>query len=276
MDKLGKIAGIHLAIAFAVAALVGLGACGDSKSSPAGATTSSSSSTAEEEGGRRAKGEEGCPCGCDHSEEMTAELRARGGEAALQTIDDTLGIIAEREDAGYITEAQIEHRLRLLELQRELGGSSLRASAGRLLPRTIVGEATREALAPVADATLRVRTDLYVHGQSTEIVHGREKVLRASFRLWLQVENLGTTAITLAVPTLSASVPFPVSRWYLAGQDGRPWDGVVAAGETKTVHVIGYPGEPVEPGTELAAVVRVGSLVIDARARARRHWNEPS
>src|SRR5262245_7787279 len=64
--------------------------------------------------------EGGCPCQCDRSEDMAAELRARPGSEALAAIDKSLRTIAEREAAGYVTEAMIEHRLRLLDVDREL------------------------------------------------------------------------------------------------------------------------------------------------------------
>src|SRR5262245_4411294 len=55
---------------------------------------------------------EGCPCNCDRSVAMAAEVRAQGGEPGLRAIDESLATISERERGGYITEAMIEHRLR--------------------------------------------------------------------------------------------------------------------------------------------------------------------
>src|SRR5262249_29680367 len=63
----------------------------------------------------------GCPCGCDRSVSMVAELRDEGGPEAIRSIDDSLRTIAEREDAGYITERMVQHRLRLLGLAKDLG-----------------------------------------------------------------------------------------------------------------------------------------------------------
>jgi hypothetical protein len=34
--------------------------------------------------------------------------------------------------------------------------------------------------------TLRVRSELLVHGETTELVRDREKPLRACFRLWIE------------------------------------------------------------------------------------------
>ena len=251
-----------------------LAACGG-KSQPTATGSTTSTASAEGPSGWQPgdDNKEGCPCGCDHSVAMAEELREQGGAPALAHIDRTLLIIAEREDEGYITEAQIEHRLRMLALERELGANVGTAAPNRPAMRAIESESAREALPAAEDASLRVRSDLYVHGQTTEIVDGREKELRAAYRLWLQIENRTDRALTVESPAIASSVPFPVSRWYLAGTAGEPWDGVLGPGETKTVHVIGYLGEPVLPGTELDASFRVGTLTVDTHARARRRWN---
>jgi hypothetical protein len=62
-----------------------------------------------------------CPCGCDRSEAMVAELRKQGGVPAREAIRKALADIARRERRGYVTEQMIAHRLRLLALEGELG-----------------------------------------------------------------------------------------------------------------------------------------------------------
>src|SRR4051812_42872148 len=44
----------------------------------------------------------GCPCGCDRSALLIAELRAQSGAAAASAVDERLTAIAEREDVGYV------------------------------------------------------------------------------------------------------------------------------------------------------------------------------
>jgi hypothetical protein len=202
-----------------------------------------------------------CPCGCDHSVAMVSDLREEGGPVALRSIDDALHTIAEREDYGYITERMIEHRLRLVALESELG----RPEAGR----SPVVPPVRDDGPRVSNAAMRVHADFVLHGDSTEIVNGKEKDLKACFLLRMEIENKGAREVTLHAPTLDASVPLPVSRWYVAGGDGEPWDGVLRGGETKLVHVIGYAGDRVAPGTEMATTVRFESSSFDATARAR-------
>jgi hypothetical protein len=223
--------------------------------------------------GTRAKGEEGCPCGCDHSEAMAAELRDAGAETAFDTIEKTLGIIAAREDAGYITEAMVEHRLRLLALRGDLGGARVCGATDRGIPTPKDDPRLSPLTTVVEDDRLRARAELTAHGEATEIVRGKEKQLRSSFRLGIEIQNVSRVTLTLPEPSLEGPVPLPVSRWYVVGSDGRPWDGVIEAGERILVNVIGYLGEPVQPGTTIDATIRLDSLVLHASTRARRHWN---
>lgn len=208
----------------------------------------------------------GCPCGCDHSEEMTDELRALGGAGALATLDASLRTIGEREDAGYVTERMVKHRLRLLGLKKELGH-------GATYLRSPVPPVRAGAAVDAGGA--KVRAELVLHGDSVEVVNGKEKPLDACFVVRLELESAGGR-VTLQAPTLEASVPMPVSRWYVAGTDGAPWDGKLERGERKLVQVIGYTGARVAPGTELAARIHVGSATLDARAKAKKRWDEPS
>jgi len=208
---------------------------------------------------------EGCPCGCDRSEAMNAELEAKPPDIALEAIALSLRTIAKREAAGYITEAMVQHRLRLVELSKRLGGADSprrdEVAAGRAWPAS-------------ADGTLRVRQDLIVHGRTIERIDGRDKVLRACFRWWLEIENLTDAPLTLEQPKIEARVAFPVSRWYEEGSDGQHWDGKLGAREKKSVLVIGYLGEPVEPGTQLRATTRLLALPLEASARARARWSD--
>ena len=220
--------------------------------------------------GYRPKGEEGtmgCPCGCDRSSEMVAQLRELPAVEAVSAVDATLATIADREAAGYVTEAQIEHRLNLLSLREERS------------PGTWV--APRLAWAPggggrpiAANGALAMWTELIVHGETTEIVHGRAKLQLAHFVLRLFVRNEGRDAVVLGVPRLHADVGLPVRRWYVVGTAGRPWDGRLAPGEQRRVHAIGYLSEAVPPGAVIDATIEVGSLVTRSTVRAREHWND--
>ena len=211
----------------------------------------------------------GCPCGCDHSEAMAAELRLLGGAPALARIESSIHTIGEREDAGYITEAMVRHRLRLLGLRGELEPGAERAYARPIGSPLPSGSPAR------AGQDTSVRAQLIVHGDTVEQVNGRQKPLKACFLLRMEIENTAPTGITVAAPRLEAGVPLPVSRWYLAGTAGEPWDGRLGRGEKKTVHVIGYTGQALAPGTDVDATIRFESLVLEANARARGHWNEP-
>ncbi|MBK7586108.1 MAG: hypothetical protein IPI67_38725 [Myxococcales bacterium] len=214
---------------------------------------------------RGVKGEEGCPCGCDHSEQMAAELLSGPPADAAAAIARSLAAISEREDAGYITEAMIEHRLRLLSVARQLGFTvEPRPSAPR--PTGDSPPLTRES------ATLRAAVDLVVHGEHSELVHGREKLLRAAYRAHVRLENLTERPLTLARPELHGAMPFPVARWYVLGSDGRPFDGVLGAREKRSVYLIGYLRSDVSPGDELDATLTVEGLAFDLHARARRKW----
>jgi hypothetical protein len=222
-----------------------------------------------------ANDKEGCPCGCDHSEEMAAELRGEDGNEALASIDHTLRIIAEREDGGYITEAMVQHRLRLLGLRREIAPATFGSASSRGVERSNESGVV-ETEASVEDARLRVTADLSAHGEATEIVRGHPKHLRSSFRLGLRVENLSDETRRLDPPLLDGDGATPVvSRWYVLGEDGAPWDGVLAAHDAKRVNVIGYMGEPVAPGTRIRVEVRLGGLDAHVETYARKHWSEP-
>jgi hypothetical protein len=198
---------------------------------------------------------------------MVDDLRSEPRAEALATIDDSLRTIGEREDAGYVTERMIEHRLRLLAFGAEIGRDGpVRFNAVPSIHAALGGRVV---------AGVHAELELVVHGEKTEIVRGAEKALRASFVLRMEVENGGVADVTLHAPSLDATpAALPVSRWYVAGTDGRPWDGVLRAGERELVYVIGYVAEPVPPGTDVDAAIHLGSLTVRATARARRRWND--
>lgn len=205
----------------------------------------------------------GCPCGCDRSEAMASELEARGDVSALREVDRSLATIAERERAGFITEAMVQHRLRLLELHERIGGRDPQLGA-------------RSPFSPVAhadDPLLVVVGDLVVHGEKTEIVRGRPKLQKASFVWRLRIENRSAQRVAVPSPEVIGSAPFPISRWYVAGTAGAPWNGVVGPREKMVVHAIGYVGKPLAPFTPVTATLRVGSLAISAHTLARDHWD---
>ena len=215
-------------------------------------------------------GSEGCPCGCDRSEEMLGQLEAGEEPASLQAARESLRVIAEREDAGYITDAMVSHRLGLrafergrspntpLRISRSEGAQALRDGRAALPTRALGG--------------LRVRSEFVVFGRTVETVNGREKELAPCFRLWLELENIGE-AITLDLPGLEGSVPFDTRRWYLEGSDGEPWDGILEAGETRSVLLIGYVDSPLEPEALVDARFEVNGGSLGGTTRALGRWN---
>jgi hypothetical protein len=63
---------------------------------------------------------------------------------------------------------------------------------------------------PVEDDTgLRVEGEMAAHGQATEVVRSHEKLLRASFRIGLEIENTGTAARTWRRLGSTAARGFP-------------------------------------------------------------------
>src|SRR5262249_12245871 len=126
------------------------------------------------------------------------------------------------------------------------------------------------------DEALRVRAEISAHGEATEVVRGKEKRLKPSFRIGLSIENRRSEPARLAPPSVEggAGITLPVSRIYVAC-GGEPWDGRLGPRETLDVQVIGYFGEVVAPGTDVAATVRVEGLTLDVSTKARKRWNEP-
>lgn len=205
-----------------------------------------------------------CPCGCDHSDDMTSELRAGPRDIALAAIDDSLRTIGEREDAGFVTERMVAHRLRLLAL-----GSELQRKGG---PRFTAVPTIHTAAMKTSEAL--VRAALFLHADSVEIIHGREKSRPASFVLRLDIENTSARDLAFRPPTLEANVALPIRRWYVVGGDGTPWDGSLKARERKLVYAIGYVGASLQPGANVDATIRFESLTLAASVRARRRWDE--
>jgi hypothetical protein len=126
----------------------------------------------------------------------------------------------------------------------------------------------------MGNGSLRVGMQLAVHGQTTEWVHDRPKLLRASFLLSIGLENATDRERVVKQPVIEAGAPFPISRWYVRGESGEPWDGVLGARERKVVHVIGYVGEALRPKARIAAAVRFESSTFRIETRARARWNE--
>jgi Zn-finger nucleic acid-binding protein len=210
----------------------------------------------------RDNGKEGCPCGCDRSAKMAADLR-EAHEAAPAAIEKSLVTIGERENVGYITERMVQHRLRLLDLAEELHVDTSSALA------RVSGSRDRCRVATVEDGTLRVCPELIVHGERTEIVDSHDKLIESCFRLWLEIENLTGEARTLAPASIDGgAVHLPVSRWYREGGRGEAWNGVLGAREKVRVNVIGYIPEHVAPGTAVKASIAVDALRLGASTEA--------
>ncbi len=215
----------------------------------------------------------GCPCGCDRSKQMVTELRAQQRAQALAAVEESLATIRAREETGYVTAAQIDHRLNLLDFEDELR----RQSGDRPAPRAIdVGawDANGGSWQTAGDASLRMSAELVVHGEMTEVVHGREKLQPAHFVIRLVVTNASSEDLKLTQPTLRADVGMPVRRWYLVGSDGQSWDGSLPKGEARRVHAIGYLSRAIAPGARVNATIHLGSLEISTSVRARERWND--
>jgi len=219
--------------------------------------------------------EGGCPCNCDRSEEMAKELRSEASGDALAAIDRSLRTIAEREAAGYVTEAMVTHRIRLLDLEGELDPSDTLplAARSRILPA--VGAPLDARHAAAENASLRTRMELVVFGQATEWINDRRKLQKACFALSMDVENLKTDERVVRKPMIEASVAFPISRWYVRGTPGAPWDGKLRAREKKFVYAIGYVGSAVTPETRLDADIHFEAMTLHTSTRALRRWDEP-
>lgn len=216
--------------------------------------------------GLRGTGEGGgCPCGCDHSEEMVLELRQKAKEEAKQAIDDSLFTISEREDAGYITERMVQHRMRLLSLGREIGYSAK--------PKNLVWSGFGNGFHAKLSEGPSVGGQLLVFGETTEIVHGKVKPLRASFVLRMKIENSGARAV-VPKPELASKVGMPISRWYVVGGDNQPWDGVIEGNDKKMVYAIGYLDEPLPPGADMRVELTMGAYKWQTNVVAKNTWNQ--
>lgn len=208
----------------------------------------------------RKAGGTGCPCGCDRSATMAADLVIEGGDDAARAIEKTLVTIAEREAVGYVTERMIQHRLRMLAVAKELERTDIVHGA------TSAARCRRE---PTEGDGLRVCTDIVLHGERFERVNGEPKKIGSSFRVWLEIENVGETDRTLETPSLEAGAfVLPVSRWYLEGGAGERWDGVVRARTKVRVNVIGDAATPVAPGTALDVTLTLEGLRLPLHAEA--------
>lgn len=216
--------------------------------------------------------EGGCPCGCDRSEELLGELAVAGPEAGLAVARASLATIAERERAGYVTDAMIEHRLRLRAFERthaDAPGPDERAF--REGPSATA--ARRATLASFDLGDLTVTPELLVFGRTVEHVRGREKELPPAFRLWLSIENRSHARRVVERPALRSDVPLDTRRWYLEGADGEPWDGALAAGERRDVLLIGWIDAPLDPGSQLAAELSVEGARLPLATTALGAWD---
>ena len=214
--------------------------------------------------------EGGCPCGCDHSEEMITELEGAPTLEALRAARSSLAVIGEREQAGYITEAMVAHRLRLRGLERMRGAGSDRLEL-QISPRVQTLRDARSSLPERQLGAVALREQLVVYGATVETVRGRPKELLPCFRLWLSLQNTTPERRVVARPTLTGDVGFDVRRWYVEGTDGEPWSGVLEPGESKSVLVIGYIERPIQPGrlVEATLVLEGGSVTEQTSALGR-------
>ena len=216
--------------------------------------------------------EGGCPCGCDHSEAMITELDGAPTEVALKEARSSITVIGEREQAGYITEAMVEHRLRLRELEKTRSAGTDRLTVP-ISPRVETLRAARSSLPEKQMAGLSVREQLIVYGATVETVRGRPKQLLPCFRLWLSVENTSAERRVVTRPELRGEAGFDVRRWYVEGTDGEPWNGSLEPGERKSVLVIGYLQQAIQPGRKVeATLVLEGSAVMEQTSALGR-WD---
>ena len=218
--------------------------------------------------------EGGCPCGCDRSEDLVGELRGLERGEALASARQSLATIGEREQLGYVTEAMVEHRLRLKALEAELLLPGEAAFQVPLDPRAKALRSARMERIPRIEGELAIRSELLVFGATTEIVRGRSKDLKPCFRLWLRLENRGARARTLPMPALhGAPGTFDVRRWYVEDGDGSAWDGSLAPGEERSVLLVGYLDGPIQPGAPVTARVEVGGISIEETGTALGRWD---
>ena len=217
-------------------------------------------------------GLEGCPCGCDHSEQMLAELEAKPAPASLKAARKSLGVIADREDAGYITDAMVAHRLRLRAFERAKATDastraprSEEATWARGLKR---GGFVRQLLGDLA-----VRSEFLVFGRTLEIVNGKDKELAPCFRIWLELWNGTDRTLSIELPHLEGNATYDVRRWYLEDTDGEPWDGVLGPSELRSVLLIGYVTSPLEPGEVVSTKLMLNGHTLQETTRALGSWD---
>ncbi len=216
--------------------------------------------------------EGGCPCGCDHSEAMITELGGAPTEEALKAARASIVVIGEREHAGYITEAMVEHRLRLRELERARSPESDRLTVP-ISPRVETLRAARSRLPAMQFEGLSLREQLVVYGATVETVRGRPKQLLPCFRLWLSLENTSAERKVVSRPELKGEAGFDVRRWYVEGTDGEPWNGSLEPGERKSVLVIGYIQQAIQPGHRVEATLVLGGNSVMEQTSALGRWN---
>jgi hypothetical protein len=199
---------------------------------------------------------------------MAADIDKLDKEPALIEIERILKIQAKREHLiGYITEAMITHRLRLLDLATQKMGQA--PPLPKPSARALALRQSRNKRPAVTNNRLQVRTEMIAYGDYREKIQGKDKHYPAAVRLWMEVTNLTGEPLTLAAPTLASSVPLPVSRWFLEDTTGTPFDGRFKRGETKSILVIGDMGEPIKAGVEFDVNVRFDTLEIPIHVYTR-------
>jgi len=204
---------------------------------------------------------------------MVASLRDQDRGASLTALRASLIAISEREQLGYVTDAMVSHRLRLRGLEASLLPVDEARFSAPLSTRAAALRTARAELPVARVLGLAVQSELLVYGATTDIVRGQPKPLLASFRVWLGIENVGSSPRTLSLPSVRGSVPLEVSRWYLEDGDGEPWSGQLDPGEKRSVLLIGYLGEQIPPGAGVLLSIDLDGVKLPLASPALSSWD---
>jgi hypothetical protein len=205
---------------------------------------------------------------------MTEALGELPVAEARAEILRSLHTIGEREAAGYITEAMVQHRLRLLKVANTIETDRGVLTKPERSPAALRASERRTRSPRQVGSTLSVGNELLVFGATTETVNGRDKKLPACFRWWLSLENVTDADVRVEEPTIDGSVTFDARRWYLEDGNGEPWDGVLKAKSEVRVLLIGYLDKPIAPRTRVDAKLAIQSLTVASTVDALGHWDE--